>query len=136
MYCSTKCGQRIRNKRHYRNNPEKILANRVRQNSDVARRILSRVKSRAKTSGIPFDLTVDDIVVPEKCPVLGLTLREQVGEGSGFHNASPSLDRIIPALGYVRGNVRVISARANLLKNNATSAELELVLADVRASGQ
>lgn len=44
--------------------------------------------------------------------------------------ASPSLDKIIPSLGYVPGNVRIISARANLLKNDATVDELRAILKD------
>ena len=40
-----------------------------------------------------------------------------------------SLDCIIPELGYVPGNVAVISRRANTIKNDATIEELELVLA-------
>ena len=45
---------------------------------------------------------------------------------------SPSLDRIRLELGYVKGNVRVISGRANLLKNDATIEELEAVLGDMK----
>jgi hypothetical protein len=37
---------------------------------------------------------------------------------------SPSLDRIKPELGYVPGNIQVISARANVMKNDATPEEL------------
>jgi hypothetical protein len=54
---------------------------------------------------------------------------------SGFFPDSPSLDRIDPSKGYVKGNVRVISARANLLKNDATVGELTLVLEDLREIG-
>ena len=37
---------------------------------------------------------------------------------------SPSIDRLIPELGYIKGNVNVISLRANIIKNNATKDEL------------
>ena len=82
-------------------------------------------KKRAKKKGLPFDLTVEDIEVLEKCPVLGLDLK--VGSGSP-REVSPSLDRLIPELGYVRGNVRVISGRANRLKSDASIEELEAIL--------
>lgn len=72
---------------------------------------------------MPFDLTPLDITIPDACPVLGIALCRNA-EG-GFNDASPSLDRLIPALGYVRGNVVVISNRANILKKNATLAEIE-----------
>lgn len=39
---------------------------------------------------------------------------------------SPSIDKVIPELGYVRGNVWVISNKANRIKNNATLEELKL----------
>lgn len=129
-YCSITCGNRYRNKRHYNKSPDKIMSNRVLQNSKVESRILSRVKSRAKRLGIDFNITVEDIKIPEKCPVLGLTLILS-NQGSGYHKDSPSLDRINPKGGYVKGNVRIISARANLLKNDATSKELRAVLEDL-----
>lgn len=40
----------------------------------------------------------------------------------------PSLDRVVPSLGYVKGNVRVISFRANRIKSDATADELRAVL--------
>ena len=96
--------------------------------------MLSRCKYRAKQSGLFFNLTKDDVVIPEFCPVLGIKLRQMLIDEEpkkGYHPKAPSLDRIIPELGYVKGNVRVISARANLLKNDATISELELVLQDL-----
>ena len=95
-------------------------------------KFLSNIKSRAKKSGIPFDLTLEDIVFPEVCPVLGIALRRNYDKGSGYHADSPSLDKIDPKLGYIKGNVRIISSRANLLKSNAEVWELELVLKDLK----
>lgn len=95
----------------------------------------TRVKARAKANGTPFTIELSDIVIPEVCPVLGIPIKPQNGKGQGFHPDSPSLDRIRPELGYVKGNVRVISARANLLKSDATSAEIALVLEDLRRLG-
>lgn len=40
---------------------------------------------------------------------------------------SPSLDRIVPALGYAPGNIHWISYRANAIKSNATPDELHKV---------
>lgn len=132
VYCSTRCGNRVRGARYERAKPEVIKARRFAINSLDARRIHSRIKWRAGHIGAPFDLTPEDIVVPEVCPVLGIPI--EGGEGRRKNNPnSPSVDRIVPELGYVRGNVRVISNRANLLKSNATVAELEAVLADLRS---
>lgn len=87
-------------------------------------------RSRAKKRGLPFDITYEDVVVPEFCPILGIPLKEK--GRPGWSDNSPSLDRIIPEKGYVKGNVRVISNRANRIKIDATIEELELVLADLR----
>lgn len=41
---------------------------------------------------------------------------------------SPNLDRIVNALGYVKGNVIVVSARANRLKSDSTLDELRKLI--------
>lgn len=96
---------------------------RLRENP--ARWMLARARSRAKKFGIPFAIEKIDIVVPAYCPILGIPLR--VGDGRSSGN-SPSLDRIRPQRGYVKGNIAVISHRANQLKNDATVAELRALL--------
>lgn len=83
--------------------------------------LLYSAKQRATKLGIPFALTLDDIHIPKRCPVLGLILKISKGKPS---DNSPSLDRIIPAKGYVFSNVIVVSYRANILKKDATPNEL------------
>jgi hypothetical protein len=95
--------------------------------------MLSRLKYRAAASGIPFNLDRSDITIPSHCPILGIELHWN--KGKGYHPDSPSVDKINPMLGYTKGNVRVISARANLLKNDATVEELTKVLEDLRELG-
>ncbi|WP_209021492.1 hypothetical protein, partial [Proteus mirabilis] len=90
---------------------------------DIALALVRQAKRRAARKGLPFDLTSDDIVVPDFCPALGIPLYRAVGRKAQGPN-SPTLDRIEPDLGYVRGNVRVISARANQIKSDATPSEL------------
>lgn len=93
--------------------------------------LLIRAKQRASSRGIPFDLEAKDLgLIPLVCPVLGIRLAFNNGR---MKRNSPSLDRMKPQLGYVRGNVRVISQRANGLKSDATSEELEAVLSYVRS---
>lgn len=93
------------------------------------RSMLRAARKRAKQLNIPFNLSEEDIVIPEYCPVLGIKIgrNEKVSGPS-----SPTLDRIIPELGYVKGNVAVISKRANTIKNDASIADLEAVLAWLR----
>jgi hypothetical protein len=87
-------------------NPEKLL--------------LTRARGRARQLGLEFDLAVDDLrPLPSVCPALGIPLTPPGGGG-----ASLSIDRIDNTRGYVRGNVVIVSLRANRLKNNATVDEL------------
>ena len=83
-------------------------------------------KRRARKKGIPFNISVEDIIIPETCPVFGFPLTR--GNDTPLYT-SPSLDRIIPEKGYVKGNIVVISHKANKRKSNATIAEL-IKLAD------
>lgn len=86
--------------------------------------MLTTARNRAKTKNLPFNITEDDIDIPVFCPVLGIKLERGI-EGTGRTDASPSLDRIKPHLGYVRGNVIVVSNRANRMKSDGTAAELQ-----------
>lgn len=81
-------------------------------------RMLQGAKNRAKKYGLPFDITAKDIIIPECCPVLGHLLDRK------SRDSTPSLDRIVPQKGYVKGNIIVISCRANVIKNNATVDEI------------
>ena len=99
-------------------------------------KMLSAAKHRAKLGGFAFNITTADINIPEFCPILGIRLKR--AKGRSPQPNSPSLDRIKPTLGYVVGNVWVISHRANAMKQDATLAELEClvrVLKSVEQSG-
>jgi len=93
--------------------------------------MLTWTRARAKKNGMEFSLAKEDITIPETCPVLGIPLYKMKGRAG---SNSPSLDRIRSSEGYVPNNVRVISYRANFLKNNATVEELEKVLVYMRSS--
>jgi hypothetical protein len=96
-----------------------------------AKSIVSNARQRAKKVGVPFDITVQDVlkVMPPngKCPITGLVL--EFGSGIACPN-SLSLDRILPELGYVRGNIRVISHLANTIKQDCTDPEVFCRLAE------
>ena len=83
--------------------------------------MLQRARARARSEGASFDLVESDVVVPAVCPVFGVTLVQAKGQ---HRPNSPSLDRIVPVLGYTKNNVVVMSSKANLMKNDATIAEL------------
>jgi len=131
-------GTRAANRQSYNKNKDKYLAKaKVRYQSKRAeiralqkeRRIVDprtnmicSSRARAAKLGLPHTITKDDLFVPSFCPVLGIPLK--VSDGIWGPN-SPSLDRIIPELGYIPGNVMVISWRANCLKRDATVAEMK-----------
>lgn len=93
--------------------------------TDPRDQLLISAKFRAKKNNLPFDLEIDDIIIPEYCPILEIKLeRKEYGKGGSFQPNSPSLDKIIPNLGYVKGNIIVISMKANAMKSNATKEEL------------
>lgn len=86
-------------------------------------------KARAKKKGLPFNIEKKDIVIPDVCPLLGIKLSintKTVGRNS------PTLDRIIPSLGYIKENIMVISNKANSIKQDATIQELELLITNLK----
>jgi DNA-binding CsgD family transcriptional regulator len=90
--------------------------------------MLAQAKRRAVQFNRDFDLTLEDVkdLVVYTCPVLGVELRWRYGHGQSRDN-SPSLDRIDNTRGYVKGNVAIISAKANTLKSNLTKEEAKAV---------
>ncbi len=105
--------------------------NRIRQRQDLydqtstgkIMKMLGSARRRAQKYGISFNLKPSDINIPTHCPILGMPL---VFDNNHHNpkNDSPSLDRIIPSIGYIPSNVHVISNKANRMKSNATSVEL------------
>lgn len=94
-------------------------------------RTLSNTKSVCEKQGVPYNVTVDDLApFPLTCPVLGVPINWM--NTGATANDSPSIDRMIPELGYTKGNVRVISQKANRLKGNASVDELEALLSYMR----
>lgn len=92
--------------------------------------MLWQIKARAKRGNIPFNLEHSDIVIPPTCPILGIPLK--INSGHSGEN-SPSVDRIIPEFGYIKGNIKVISNKANSIKSNASIQDLEKVLEYVKS---
>ena len=89
------------------------------------RGLWQRARTRAKFSGKEFNIEISDIIIPEKCKYLDLTLECYKGYPGGRPN-SPALDRINNSKGYVKGNIQVISHLANQMKASATEEQLAL----------
>ena len=111
-------------------NPDKIKTKgRAYRANNPKQVLLEKARERARKAGYPCTITIDDFEIPKNCPLLGIKLERGKGVG-GVQPSSPSLDKIIPELGYVRGNVWVISYRANMIKNDATLQELEMLVSN------
>jgi hypothetical protein len=82
--------------------------------------LLNVARQRCNRTGTEFCITEADLTMPTHCPLLG-TLLDTYAESVDVH---PSIDRKNPALGYVPGNVWIISHRANRIKSDASSEEL------------
>jgi hypothetical protein len=101
----------------------KIKSRKDYDNTSKEKRIYHRAKYIAKANGLFFDLEISDIVIPKFCPVFGVELIY------GDTDWTPSIDRLIPAKGYVKDNIRIISNKANRLKNDSTLEELLQIIA-------
>ncbi len=90
--------------------------------------ILNRARVRAKRKGLCFDITAKDLSMPTTCPLLGIPI-DPFSEIVDLH---PSLDRIDNRKGYEKGNVMIVSVRANRIKSDATHEELALMARNLR----
>ena len=88
--------------------------------------IYKTAKQRARAKGLPFAIDVNDIIIPDACPILGIKIDKTwggVAENSESRANKPSLDRIDSFKGYIKGNIAVISYKANLIKQDANAMQ-------------
>ena len=107
--CSAKRAEYVREQRkhNWKYNPTKHMFHNSRQ--------------RAKRTGLEHTITINDIIIPDYCPVFGIKL--ETGDRKD-HNNAPSIDRIDNNRGYVKDNIIIVSTRANILKKDATIDEI------------
>ena len=123
---------RERNKIWKKENPEKYAASMKLWRAVPKNRMRSIIRSRiadAKRRGI----TVDEVAMwefvknpPTHCAISGIVLDYSVDRGRNIGH-SPSIDRIKPSLGYIRGNIAVVSHRINTIKSFGTADEHRLI---------
>lgn len=101
------------------------------------RRMAKWARERAKKYGVPFTIRVKNIraCFPRDgcCPITRLPFEHGGGKCGP---QSMSLDRILPELGYVPGNIAVISHLANAIKQGCTDPEVFRRIADYLESAQ
>lgn len=116
----------IYQKRHREKYPEKVAERRVQYRlNNPERHLWYHAKNRAKRFGLELNIEVSDIIIPDVCPILDIPITK--GEGKA-HDNSPSLDRIDPRLGYIKGNISVISYKANRYKSDMTIDTLQKLM--------
>jgi len=95
-----------------------------------AKLIFAGIKCRARRENIPCTVTIEEVLknLPDTCPALGIELSWCKRKGqAGDKDTSPSLDKFIPELGYVPGNIYWVSGLANKIKNKFSTSQIEQV---------
>ena len=111
------------------NNPRNRKEPGYKKADDRRYKMFHNAQHRAKRKGIPFSITIDDIIIPETCPLLGIPL---VSTNDKRDPRNPSLDQKIPGQGYTPDNIWVMSSRANWIKCDASLQELELLVENLK----
>jgi len=93
--------------------------------------MVSNAKIRSKADGRIFNISTEYIksIFPKdaRCPVLGVKFDMTLKKG-GTQKHSPTLDKIIPEKGYVKGNLIIVSWIVNRIKGDVNYDEMEKIL--------
>ena len=81
----------------------------------------NNAKKRAEKHNLEFSLKKEDIIIPEKCPLLEVEFI--MGRGKDYMY-TPTIDRIDRSKGYTKDNICIVSMLANSMKNAASPQEL------------
>lgn len=68
-----------------------------------------------------YDIDPCDIIVPDTCPICEVKMQPSNQRGGSV--TSPTLDKVIPNKGYVKGNIAVICKGCNSLKGKGSASE-------------
>ena len=116
---------KTRCKLFYENNREEQKRKaRQRRQDEPVKHLLIAIKSRSRVAGVPFEIDESHLPLPTHCPILGIPLVV----GGKLRDDSPSVDKIIPSLGYVPGNVAIISMKANRMKSDSSVEDLRKII--------
>lgn len=107
----------------HRNNPEASKARDIAwRTKNPQKRLVLCTRQSAKLKGLEHNIDETDLTLPEYCPLVGIKIDYSAGTGKTMDK--PSVDRIDPTKGYIKGNVEVMSSLANTMKNKATPEQL------------
>ena len=99
-------------------------------------KLMAMAKNRAKSKLVDFDLDVDFLVEMWEdqqgcCALTGLPFKLDISDHR-VHPQCPSIDRIIPHLGYIKGNVRLITYHMNVALSEFGVGEFEHLIQSYR----
>lgn len=122
-------------KQYYQEN-KNAIKEKQKGKSNLLRAMFTSARRRASNNFMPFDLTLEymETIALDHCPVTGelLDWELQFSEEGKRNCFAPSLDKIVPSLGYTQGNVAIICNQMNTLKSNMTLDQLDQLAEYVR----
>jgi hypothetical protein len=114
--------------RWYANNKERGKSSQQKYRRDInnwAKRAIISCRKRANNKGPSFNIEISDLLpLPQFCPFFGIPLDYKSGPD---RRRWASVDKIKPELGYVKGNVRIISSAANWAKNDGDDSIFSVI---------
>ncbi|MBU6232196.1 hypothetical protein KGP36_06135 [Patescibacteria group bacterium] len=115
------------NSKRYSENPEKFKKiSKEYRRSHPYHGLLNTARRRAEINDLPF--SIDDkwlsSVWTGRCALTGLEFKTSDNAHGPF---SPSIDRVIPELGYTPENCRFILFGLNALKGTGTDADMMII---------
>jgi hypothetical protein len=127
LNCCSKCNKNKNRNSFYKNNLSickdcKKEINKKNRFENYKSYLLSVAKQRAKYKNLEFNINENDFYIPSICPILKINLSL-----IGNIDSRPTIDRIDNSKGYIKNNIRIISFRANRIKNDSTKKELEAI---------
>jgi hypothetical protein len=97
------------------------LKSQINYRDNYIRLLVQRARERARNNNYICDLDEDDIILPEKCPLLNVPFVLGDPKNKWY---TYSLDKIDPQKGYTKDNIQIITYLANTMKNKASKEEL------------
>lgn len=88
----------------------------------ASRKFVYKRRNNRDNSSARWDFTIkfEDVPWVTHCPILGIKLNYK---GKSFSDDYASFDRIDSSKGYIKGNVAIISWKANKMKSNGSSKD-------------
>lgn len=94
----------------------------------ICSRAAGYAKYRAKKKNLEYNIDTEYLIsiYPKDhiCPILGYKMEPYQGKAKGQGKLSPSLDRIDPRQGYIKGNVEFVCGLANNMMSHAEGPDL------------